>query len=110
MSEQEVDHPRGSRSLTPAADARIEAYLDRALGRRAGWSGSGCLLPASDSQELRLEMRAHVEALIDAYRELGSTDDEAVTEALRRFGDARVLRRDVSAATLRVDVVTGWTA
>ena len=41
MNEQDLDHPDGSRSLTPAADARIEAYLDCALGREAAAPGAG---------------------------------------------------------------------
>jgi hypothetical protein len=51
-------------------------------------------LPARAYRELRLEMRGHVEALVAAYQELGGTRDEAVLEALRRFGDEQALRRD----------------
>lgn len=41
------------------------------------------------SREIRRELAAHLEALTDAYIELGYTPDEAVEAALRQFGSAR---------------------
>src|SRR5262249_43238863 len=44
-------------------------------------------------QELRAECRAHVHALCEAYRELGSAPEEAILQALRQFGDPHRLGR-----------------
>ena len=61
---------------------RVEAYLDQILApltRR---------LSPSRRDELRRELREHLWARVDAYQELGQSEDEAVTEALRQFGGA----------------------
>src|SRR5258708_7636566 len=62
-------------------DARIEDYLDRIYAPMVG------RLPYARRQELRNEMRAHVGQLIAAHEELGSEGEEAVTAALRQFGE-----------------------
>ena len=65
-----------------SAPPRVEAYLDQVLApltRR---------LSAFHQQELRRELRAHLGERISAYQELGITEDNAVTEALRQFGGA----------------------
>lgn len=62
--------------------ARVDAYLDQVLApltRRLSRFQQG---------ELRRELRAHLWERIDAYRELGHSEDEAVTEALKQFGGA----------------------
>jgi hypothetical protein len=44
-------------------------------------------VPYARRQSLRAEWRAHLEMLAAAYEELGSDRDEAVTLALKQFGD-----------------------
>ena len=61
---------------------RVEAYLDRILiplTRR---------LTPFHQQELRRELRMHLWERVTAYQELGMTETESVTEALRQFGGA----------------------
>ena len=71
----------------PLASARVEAYL------------SQLLVPLTRNlsdfhrEELRREMRAHLWGRVDAYRELGQPEDEAVTEALKQFGGAEDFTR-----------------
>ncbi len=65
-----------------SAPRRVEAYLDQILApltRR---------LSPFHRDELRRELREHLWARVDAYRELGMAEGEAVTEALRQFGGA----------------------
>lgn len=85
---------------------RVEAYLDQLLvplGRK---------LSAFHREELRRELRAHLWGRIDAYRELGQSETDAVTEALQQFGGAKDFARHwrrewtkvpaISASTLRI--------
>ena len=61
---------------------RVEAYLDQMLApltRR---------LSAFHQQELRRELRTHFWERIGTYQELGMSEADAVTEALRQFGGA----------------------
>ena len=70
-----------------SAPQRVEAYLDQILApltRR---------LSPFHREELRRELREHLWARVDAYRELGQSEDEAVTEALRQFGGAEDFTR-----------------
>lgn len=70
----------------PAA-RRIEAYLDQVLApltRR---------LSVFQREELRRELREHLWGRMDAYRELGHSDEEAVTETLKQFGGAKDFAR-----------------
>jgi len=65
-----------------SAPRRVEAYLDQVLApltRR---------LSPFHRDELRREMRAHLWERVDAYCELGQSEEDAVTEALRQFGGA----------------------
>ena len=66
---------------------RVEAYLDQILAPLAR------RLSPFHREELRRELRAHLWARVDAYRELGQTEDEAVTGALRQFGGAEDFTR-----------------
>ncbi len=62
--------------------ARVDAYLDQVLApltRR---------LSRFHQQELRRELRTHLWERVDAYQELGHSEDDAVTEALKQFGGA----------------------
>ena len=62
--------------------ARVEAYLDLVIAPLTRQ------LTPFHRDELRREMRAHLWGRVDAYRELGQSEDDAVTEALRQFGGA----------------------
>ena len=71
--------------MTPdpaTASTRVEAYLDQLL------------VPLTHNlsdfhrDELRRELRAHLQGRVDAYRELDYSEDDAVTEALKQFGSA----------------------
>src|SRR5260370_38948195 len=86
----------GSPSVPPTADdsgkaappdPRIEDYLDHVSAPLVG------LVPYARRQELRAELRGHLEALAASYRELGSAPDTASEQALRQFGDPRELAR-----------------
>ena len=63
-----------------SAPRRVEAYLDQILAPLAR------RLSPFHREELRRELREHLWARVDAYRELGQSENEAVTEALRQFG------------------------
>jgi hypothetical protein len=62
--------------------ARLEAYLDQVLAPLTP------RLSAFQRDELRRELRAHLWERVSAYGELGMTEDQAITEALRQFGGA----------------------
>ena len=69
-------------TLDSGTDCRVETYLDQVLApltRR---------LPDAERAELRRELRAHLWARLEAYRELGLTEEEAVAGALSQFGGA----------------------
>ncbi len=68
--------------MKPDNAARVDAYLDQVLApltRR---------LSRSQQEELRRELNAHLWERINASQELGQSEDDAVTEALRQFGGA----------------------
>lgn len=65
-----------------SAPRRVEAYLDQMLAPLTP------RLSPFHRDELRRELREHLWARIEAYRELGQSEDEAVTEALHQFGGA----------------------
>lgn len=69
-------------SSNPDNSARLEAYLDQVLTPLTRQ------LTLFHQQELRRELKAHLWERVDAYRELGQSEDDAVTEALRQFGGA----------------------
>jgi hypothetical protein len=77
-----------SRPAETALGPRIEAYLDEVFAPLAG------VVPCARTQELRAEMAAHLEALVEAHRELGSEPEAAVRAALEQLGDARRLGRE----------------
>jgi hypothetical protein len=76
----------GSEEAAPL-DSRIEDYLDHVYSPLVG------LVPYARRQELRTELRGHLEALVATHQELGSARDAAVVLALRRFGHPRGLSR-----------------
>ncbi len=61
---------------------RVDAYLDQVLAPLTRH------LSRFHQQELRREMRTHLWERTGAYQELGMSEDDAVTEALRQFGGA----------------------
>src|SRR5437773_12561009 len=92
---EEAD-PRGSLSPQRAAngsgeaappDPRIEDYLDHVCAPLLG------LVPYARRQELRAELRGHLEALVATHEELGSERTAAVVLALRQFGPPHHLSR-----------------
>src|SRR5437870_479455 len=88
--ENEVE--RVSETAPPAkpavADPRIDDYLDHVYAPLVG------VVPYARRQELKAELRAHLETLAASYEELGSTPDGAVVSALRQFGDPSDLSRE----------------
>ena len=81
---------------------RVEAFLDQILDAR------GCGLSPFYQGELRRELRAHLWARVDAYRELGQSEHEAVTEALRQFGGAEDFLRQWRQEWQTVDRRVAW--
>lgn len=96
--------------LDPLASAprRVEAYLDQILAPLAR------RLSPFHREELRRELREHLWSRVDAYRELGMAEDEAVTEALHQFGGAedflRQWRRGWIKTPSRVTLSDVWQA
>ena len=77
------DTPTTSGSVSESrsmVEARIDAYLDRACAPLFR------SLPEEEARERRAEMRDHLESMIAAYVELGSSEMEAVSLALAQFG------------------------
>ena len=66
-------------------DARIEDYLDHVCAPLIG------VVPYEQRQELRTELRGHLEALAVSYQELGRPPAHAVRDAVRQFGDPQRL-------------------
>jgi hypothetical protein len=73
--------PRDASQTEPQLNEHIEDYLDQIYAPMVG------RLPYARRQELRNEMRAHVAQLVAAHAELGSEREEAVSAALRQFGE-----------------------
>jgi hypothetical protein len=88
--ENEVEHaPEVAAPAKPAApDPRIDDYLDHVYAPLVS------VVPYAQRQELKAELRAHLETLGASYEELGSTPDAAVGLALRQFGDPQDLSRE----------------
>jgi hypothetical protein len=84
---------------TGDAHVALEAYLDRFCEQLT------TAMSADELVEMRCEVRAHIEAMSEALRELGSTPQDATREALSRFGDpvaiGGAMRRDRDARWLR---------
>lgn len=76
-------------------DARIEDYLDHVCAPLVG------VVPYPRRQELRAELRAHLESLIATHEELGSPADVGAVLALRQFGDPRAISRQWAREWLR---------
>lgn len=68
----------------------IDGYvseLTRSMGRAA---------TEEDKEEIREELRQHIETMAAAEQELGATETEAVRNALARFGDAKTIGKQLA--------------
>lgn len=70
-----------------ARTAQINAYLDAVCKQMPAE------VPAEALENMRLEMRGHLEAAIIAHCELGQTEAEAMQSALTQFGTSRAVAR-----------------
>ncbi len=70
---------------------QVNAYLDRV-------SASLRTLPAEQRDEELRELRQHLELLIEAQRALGLGEKEAIDTALRQFGQAEQIGRQLQQA------------
>jgi hypothetical protein len=68
-------------------EQRMEDYLDHIYAPMVEAVSYG------RRQEIRREMRAHLDQLVAAHEELGSDRDEAVTAAIRQFGPPSLVAR-----------------
>jgi hypothetical protein len=91
-----------SRPAETVRDPRIGAYLDEVFAPLAG------VVPCAQRQELRVELSAHLEALVEAHRELGSEPDAAVRAALAQLGDAHRLGREWARECRRPAGAPSW--
>jgi hypothetical protein len=64
-------------------NARLDDYLDRVVAPLVDD------VPLARRRELRAELGAHLDALVDAHLELGSTPEEALAAAIKQFGSPR---------------------
>ena len=53
-------------------------------------------LPAEERHNEISEIRLHMESLLEANRELGSTEEEAVTQTLAQFGPAQTIGKELT--------------
>jgi hypothetical protein len=85
-----------SAMLSPQSD--LEAFPEAVSNRIEEYLDHVCVLlvdsvPYEARYALRREMKQHLEAAILAHIELGSTPEQAVTQALTQFGEARQIAR-----------------
>ena len=55
-------------------------------------------LPAEERDNELNEIRSHIESLVEAHREIGNTEEEAVARTLAQFGRAQKLGKDLTQA------------
>ncbi|HLK55703.1 MAG TPA: hypothetical protein VKU00_04025 [Chthonomonadaceae bacterium] len=79
--------PAVSDALTSDTRAQIEDYLDQVCAPLVKY------VPYAERKERRREMEMHLEALTQAFLELGSDPLEAVTLALKQFGPPQKVAR-----------------
>lgn len=88
--------------------SRLEAYLQTVEVNLHA-------LPVEERQNELHELRLHMESLLESYQELGSTEEEAVTQTLAQFGRANTLGKDLnqahqSAGRSSIDTLAGAVA
>lgn len=81
--------------------SRLEEYLDTVEKPLTS-------LPKPAREEWREEARQHLESLVAAHEELGSSREEAVEAALLQFGDAQAIGVQMRRATIHDS--DGWRA
>ncbi|MCW3098743.1 MAG: hypothetical protein JWL77_4361 [Chthonomonadaceae bacterium] len=69
--------------------SRLEQYLETVAQNLQA-------LPAEERSNELTEIRLHMESLVEANRELGSTEEEAVTLTLAQFGRAQTIGKDLT--------------
>ena len=72
-------------------NSQLEQYLEEVETRLHE-------LPMQQRQEEVAEIRLHIGTMIEAHKELGCTEEEAVRQALAQFGKAQVLSQGLSYA------------
>jgi hypothetical protein len=85
-------------------DPRLDDYLDQVYAPLVG------VVPYAKRQELRAELRGHLEALVSGYQELEPDPGAAVPAALRQFGDPRRLARRLARAWAPEKSASVWRA
>ncbi len=60
-------------------------------------------LPQQQREEEVEEIRQHIESIVEAHRELGMTEEAAMTSALAQFGTAQTLSKGLTRAFRRSD-------
>ena len=83
-AQMEIDNHE-SETVDSAPNALIEDYLDRVTAPLVGWKDY------DERVALRQEIRAHLDAGIAAFQELGESHDEAVRSALKQLGNPDVI-------------------
>ena len=71
------------------SDPRVEAYLDRLSAPVASAINNN-----THNHEARIEMRVHIESLIEANMELGDSLEQATEHALVQFGKSQTIQRE----------------
>ena len=71
-----------------ALDPRVEDYLDHVCAPLVG------KVPFERRRELRWEIGCHLQALAEAFEELGDSREEAVVKALGQFGDPGTIGKE----------------
>jgi len=90
------------RQIAEESSQRVQTYLD-ALEKPMASQGEAA------AQEWRQEAEAHLYSLIQANMELGSTYEEAVTAALKQFGNTATIGREVAQVTRQHKTYFGLT-
>jgi len=86
-SEEQNTSVYQSSGSSPMVQARIDAYLDRTCAPLFR------TLSQEEAAEQHAEMRSHMESMVAAYIELGSSEIEAVSLTLEQFGSGQSVER-----------------
>lgn len=83
------------------ANSQLEHYIETIEGRLKS-------LPPARRQEEMQEIRQHLEALAAGHRIAGLSEDEAVEAAIRQFGHAEQVGKELSQAAQRQRISSLW--